>query len=377
MNMSKIDNPFVMYGYVGPEYFCDRKDETQTLIESLLNGGNVTLMSQRRMGKTGLILNAFHQLKEQHPEVACFYVDIFATRSLSDFVSMLAKAVIGHLDTPLQKAEGYLARFFQSSQITMSIDPVTGLPQWGLSFQPTEAQVTLDKIFAYIAQSGRTCFIAIDEFQQIAKYEEKNIEALLRTYVQSIPNVRFIFSGSKQHLMFEMFTSPKHPFYRSTECQNLGVLTESVYYDFAQSKLGIKHIQLSAELFHEIYQRFDGVTWFIQVVLNRLYRLEEGTKVDEMVLQSCIEVIIRSQEDNYRNQYKLLTQNQAKLLCAIAREQCVKEPLSGQFIHQSNLKSSSSVQRAFQYLLEEEFVYSTDAGYIIYDRFMALWLKTI
>ena len=92
MNMSKIDNPFVMYGYVGPEYFCDRKDETQTLIESLLNGGNVTLMSQRRMGKTGLILNAFHQLKEQHPEVACFYVDIFATRSLSDFVAKIGRA---------------------------------------------------------------------------------------------------------------------------------------------------------------------------------------------------------------------------------------------------------------------------------------------
>lgn len=372
--MSMLDNPFVVYGYAGPEYFCDRKDETQALIDSLVNGANVTLMSQRRMGKTGLILNAFHILKKQKPDVACFYIDIFSTRSLSDFVSVLGKAIIGRLDTPLQKAEGYLARFFKNSQLTMSVDSITGMPQWGLSFQPQEAQITLEKIFAYIRQSGRTCYIAIDEFQQISKYEEKNIEALLRTYVQSLNNVRFIFSGSKQHLMFEMFASPKHPFYRSTECQNLYALDESVYYAFAKDKLSIKQIQLSEELFHYIYQRFDGVTWFIQVILNKLYRIETNTVIDMETLQGCIAKIILSQEENYKYQYKLLTQNQAMLLLSVAKEQCVQEPMSGQFVSKYHLKSPSSVQRALQYLLDEEFLYDTGNGYIVYDRFMAIWL---
>lgn len=374
MIINNIDNPFVVYGYAGPEYFCDRKEETQALIDTLMNGGNVTLMSPRRMGKTGLILNAFHQIEKQYSNVTCFYVDIFATQSLSDFVSALANAIIGKLDTPIQRAEGFLARFFQNSQITMSADPITGMPQWGLSFQPQEAQVTLDKIFAYIEQSSRTCFIALDEFQQISKYEEKNIESLLRTYIQAHRNVRFIFSGSKQHMMFEMFTSPKHPFYRSTECQNLAALNEAVYYEFAQERLSIKHIQLDADLFHEIYQRFDGVTWFVQEILNRLYRLEEGTYVDDAIWHDCLERIIFSQAENYRCQYKMLTRNQALLLSAIAKERCVKEPMSGQFIHRYNLKSSSSVQRAFQFLMEEEFIYETDNGYIVYDRFMSLWL---
>ena len=48
-------NPFVFQGYEGPDYFCDRQEETQTLLSHLKNGRNVTLVSPRRMGKTGLI----------------------------------------------------------------------------------------------------------------------------------------------------------------------------------------------------------------------------------------------------------------------------------------------------------------------------------
>ena len=102
--MSKIDNPFLLYGYEGPEYFCDRKEETEEIVSSLRNGCNITLMSPRRYGKTGLIRHVFHKIKEQDPDAVCFYIDIYATNSLYDFVQTFAKAVVGKLDTPLQKA---------------------------------------------------------------------------------------------------------------------------------------------------------------------------------------------------------------------------------------------------------------------------------
>ena len=47
-----IDNPFVTNGYAGPEYFCDRVDETAMLTNLLTNGNNIALMSPRRLGKT-------------------------------------------------------------------------------------------------------------------------------------------------------------------------------------------------------------------------------------------------------------------------------------------------------------------------------------
>lgn len=372
--MNKIENPFLVYGYEGPTYFCDRQKETDDVISALTNGCNLTLMSPRRYGKTGLIHNVFHRLKEQDKNISCFYVDIYATNTLSDFVRVLGKSVVGKLDTPLQKAEGLISKFFRNSQITMSQDPFTGLPQLGLAFNPQQAEQTLEDIFAYLSHTNRSCFIAIDEFQQIAEYPEKNVEALLRTYVQQLHQVHFIFAGSKMHMMSEMFDSPKHPFYKSTEKLYLDVIREADYYEFAAEKMKEKSIVLSAEAFHQIYSMVDGVTWFVQSVLNRLYRFEPGV-ITDVELRQAVGQIISTEEENYKRIFHLLTQNQTQLLKAIAMEGLVKEPLSGLFLRTHHLKSSSSVQRALQFLTEKEYVYQTGDGFIVYDRFFSMWLR--
>lgn len=49
----KLVNPFIYEGYEGPEYFCDRTVETEDLIANLQNGRNTTLVSPRKIGKTG------------------------------------------------------------------------------------------------------------------------------------------------------------------------------------------------------------------------------------------------------------------------------------------------------------------------------------
>ena len=372
--MSKIDNPFILYGYEGPEYFCDRKEETEEMVSSLRNGCNITLMSPRRYGKTGLIRHVFHKIKEQDPDAACFYIDIYATNSLYDFVQTFAKAVVGKLDTPLQKAENIITKIFKSSQITMSTDFMTGLPQLSLNFAPQYTESTLDEIFTYISQSQRNCYIAFDEFQQVTEYPEKNVEALLRTHIQKMNNARFVFSGSRLHMMMEMFNSPKHPFYRSTEKLNLGTLDEAVYYSFAEEKLKENDVSLPYDAFHELYSMVDGVTWYIQAVLNRLYRLTDKTVTVKDMNEVIIKIIL-SEEEDYKRLFHLLTANQANLLLAIAREGSVAEPMSGQFLRKHQLKSTSSVQRALKYLADEEYIYLSERGYIIYDRFFGIWLK--
>lgn len=372
--MNKIENPFLIYGYGGPEYFCDREHETAALMAALKNGCNLTLKSPRRYGKTGLIHNAFHFLEKENPEVKCFYVDIYASNTLSDFVMMLGKAVVGQLDTPLQRAESYVSKFFRSCQLSMSTDLATGMPQFGLSFMPQYAERTLKEIFDYIDSSGKVCYIAIDEFQQIAEYPEKNVEALLRTYVQTTHNVHFVFAGSKIHMMSEMFDSPKHPFYRSTEKLNLNVLGEDVYYDFVCSKLAHKGFVLPKEVFHEVYQSVDGVTWYIQSIMNHLYRLE-GCEVTTELCHSVINMILLTEEDDFKRLYHLLTATQAHLLVAIAKERVVKEPTSGLFLRTYHIKSPSSVQRSLQYLIDKEYVYKSESGYIVYDRFFGMWIR--
>ena len=374
--MSNLANPFTMFGYAGSEYFCDRENETKELISALRNGRNVTLRSPRRVGKTGLIQHVFAQLAQTNPEIKCFYVDLFSTHALSEMVVELGKAVIGQLDIPLQKMEGYVAQFFQSCRLYLSPDPLTGAPKLGLDLIVANPAITLDEIFTYIRKSERTCYIAIDEFQQIVEYPEKNVEALLRTHVQQCPNVRFIFSGSKQHLMSDIFNSPKRPFFRSTDKMTLDVIPEQTYYAFAEQWLQTVGTHMPEAIFHDIYSRVSGYTWYMQYMLNRLFE-KQPKEVTEADVMDCLNYIVLREEDDYRKLYSLLTNNQAQVLRAIAKERVVEAPTATAFLKKYNLPAMSSVKRVIDFLKEKEYIYPAKEGYIIYDRFMAIWLQRL
>lgn len=75
------------------ELFCDRETETKTLLEYLLNGSNVTLISPRRYGKTGLIYCVFDEIKHQKIDVSTCLVDIYATENLEDFINVFSEAI--------------------------------------------------------------------------------------------------------------------------------------------------------------------------------------------------------------------------------------------------------------------------------------------
>lgn len=372
--MSDSFNPFFIYGYGGSKYFCDREQETEQLISSLKNGRNITLLSPRRMGKTGLVLRVFDEIKKRDKTAACFYVDIFPTRSLENFVAFLGKAILGTLDGLGKKALNAAIAAFKSCKLSVSVDPVTGLPQSGLEFQSKDAKNTLQEIFDYLKNADRECFVAIDEFQQIAEYEDDNVEALLRSYIQFCPNVHFIFSGSKHHLMSEMFSSVEHPFYRSTEMFHLYAIDENAYYEFANGWMKKAKISLPKDVFHDLYERLEGHTWYMQAVLNRLYEIAPK-KVCQDDVNMCVTKIMMSETDIYQRMQNILTSNQNALLIAIAYEGCVKTVNSGEFVRKSGLKTASSVNRALEFLLDKEYVMQTPKGYVVYDRFFALWLK--
>lgn len=374
--MNKINNPFLIYGYAGPEYFCDRQEETEHLISALRNGRNVTLMSPRRMGKTGLIQNVFHRIREEYPEAACFYMDIFSTSCLNDFILQFGQTVVGKLDSLSQKSLAAISTFFKSCRLIFSPDMLTGVPQATLDFQPSQAHATLKEIFDYLEHSGKECYIAIDEFQQITEYPEKGVEGLLRSYIQFLPHVHFIFSGSKQHSMTEMFGSTKRPFYRSTEKMQLGAIPEEVYVQFAEQWMKAGGKTMEKDLFNIIYQRFSGHTWYMQYVLNRLYALPDSS-VDATSFETCIVNIVRSETDEFQRLYGMLTENQSTLLRAIAHERVVSSINGSGFIKKYGLKGTSSINAALKFLIDKEYVFKSDNGYCIYDRFMELWLQTL
>ena len=369
----KLNNPFLISGYYSPEFFCDREQETRTILDALHNGRNVALIAPRRMGKTGLIRHAFYRLKEQQPDIVTFYLDIYSTQSLGDFVRLLAAAVLGKLDSAPQKALSRISRFVRSCRPVFTFDELTGAPKVTVDVAPAEVENTLKEIFEYLGSSEKRCYVAIDEFQQIAEYQEKGVEALLRSHIQFLPNVNFIFAGSRQHLMQEMFTSSKRPFYQSTQLLTVGPILRDEYASFATRHFAAHGVKLPQEVFNTIYEKYEGHTWYVQCLLNRLYGYDRD--VDIELVSYATEQILAEYSYIYADLLKAYASGQVRLLKAIAKEGCVKEVLAGDFISTYGLRAASSVSAAMKKLLENELVYQTADGYIIYDRFIGEWLR--
>lgn len=368
-----ILNPFLTSGYVSPEYFCDRKSETEKLIGALENGRNVSLISPRRMGKTGLILHTFHEIRTSK-DISCIYIDIFPTQNLHDFTVLLAKKIIGELDTTVESVRKRVFSFFRSIRPVFSIEPLSNVPTLSVELQDSQTETGLDEIFQYLKNSGQSCYIALDEFQQITEYPEKGVEALLRSYVQFLPNVKFIFAGSKKHLMDAMFTSAGRPFYQSTQKLTLSEIPEDSYSAFASYHFEKAGKKLPLDVFHHMYRLMAGHTWYIQDILNILFALpyDVYTKnnVDTVLLD-----ILEAENSTYKTYCELVSKGQYRLLRAIACAGKVKEPYESMFMRKNGLTAPSSVRQALKVLIDKGLVLHTDDdGYIVYDRFFSLWL---
>lgn len=371
----KPNNPFLITGYYSPEYFCDRTQETETMINALHNGRNITLIAPRRMGKTGLIKNVFYKLQEQQPNIVTLYMDIYSTQNLGDFIRLFASTVLGKLDSAPQKALSRVGQFLKSCRPAFTFDELTGAPKVTIDIAPSLEETTLKEIFEYLQSSEKRCYIAIDEFQQIAEYPEKGVEALLRSYIQFIPNINFVFAGSKQHVMQEMFLSAKRPFYQSTQTLSIDRIDKAEYYHFAAEFFEQQGRELNEPTFDYLYDEFNGHTWYIQVLLNRLYGYSQP--IDIQLVRYAVEEVVAESTYTYENLLAAYTSTSVKLLKAVAKARCVKEINSGEFIGEYKLKAASSVNSALKKLINNELIYKSADGYIVYDRFMAMWLSEL
>ena len=366
-------NPFITNGYLSSHYFCDRVEETKDLTNIVTNGNNAALISPRRLGKTGLINHCFGQpfIKDHY---YTFIVDIYATKNLQEFVYELGKAVLGTLKSKGRQAWEHFLNVLGSLRSSISFD-INGNPEWGMGIGDIKSpQATLDEIFAYLEQADKPCIVAIDEFQVIVDYPEDKVEAVLRSRIQKCHNTWFIYSGSQRHMMTEIFVSPSRPFYQSTRLMTIAPILCDRYVAFARSLFNEYHKDISEETIVEVYERYEGVTWYIQSVLNALFALtESGSTCFPDMVETAIQQILSQQNFAYKSLLFQLPPKQKEVLITICREGKATNITSRAFLQRYHL-TASTTQAGIKGLLEKDFVTHDMGVYSLYDKFFAQWL---
>ena len=375
--MNKPRNPFILGHRISRPFFCDRENEQKALTSAIMNGRNVVLISPRRMGKTSLAYVSISDSEEIKNDYITFFIDILQTGSLAEFTFLLGKVVF---DTLAAKSEtrvrGFLAAL-KSLKGSFGFDAISGTPTFNIQLGDIKhPEYTLDEIFSYIEQCEKPVVIVIDEFQQITKYPEKNVEALLRSHIQRLSNASFVFAGSERTILQEMFASSKRPFYNSAEIMHLGPIDEDIYVNFAQKQFSDYGKSLEDAPVRLAFQLFEGNTFYMQRAMNIAFAETSRDDVcGEETIRRAIKTMVAANDVVFREILSNMSVHQKLTLYSIASERSVVNPLSGKFVKDHSLPSASSVQSALLKLSKSGIVTKTESGYIMTDPLFRIFIN--
>lgn len=367
-------NPFSITTYLGSDYFCDRTKETNELLRNIKNDSSTTLIAIRRIGKTGLIQHTFGKLPQNYKSV---YIDILETENLNHFLNLLASSILKSVSERSSIGKK-IWDFIKTLRPTISFDALSGDPKVSFEASNREIEINIDSLLHFLEAQNFKTVIAIDEFQQITNYPEKNVASWLRSRIQQLKNIIFIFSGSQQHLMTELFSSPKQPFYRSTQIMKLEKIDKAVYSDFIVEQFKKYRKDISFEVAMEILSWTNTHTFYVQQLCNRIFSASKNN-VTSNIWKSEAKSLLLEQELLFFSYRSMLTRNQWQLLKAIAKENVVYQPTSKEFLKPYELGPSASVLRSLEALINYEIVYSDfdnegNKYYSVYDVLLQRWI---
>ncbi len=369
-------NPFLISNYTAPEFFCDREEETTRIIQNITGNSNIVFFAQRRIGKTALVRHVFHELERK--KNVCIYIDIFATKDLKDFSDLIA----GSIYKIIQQRGNAFKKFWESIKLmrpVLTTHEMTGQPELTLDITtPRQVEKSITQMFEYLDSQRFKVVIAIDEFQQILNYPEKNVEALLRTCIQQLKNVNFIFCGSNLTMMHQIFTHTRRPFYSSTMNLNLKRIPRDKYMAFIRHHFEKGKRKITDDVINEILDLTDSHTYYTQRLCHELYGSRNRKLTIEAVRMKLGE-ILTDHENMYFQYRNLITSVQFSLMRAVAIEGRVYQPYSQLFIKTHNLGGVAGVKRALNALVEKELVFYHSniekPFYEIQDKFLMHWLR--
>ena len=369
-------NPFIITAdYYGPEYFCDRQAETEALESNIANGRNTVLISSRRMGKSGLIAHVFNRAFVKS-NFKTFSIDLYPTSSLAELILLLAKEITSPLKSKGQSLLESFLSIVKSLRPGFKVDPVTGQFVFDLSLGEIVKPVdSLKEIFQYLEGSEVPCLVSMDEFQQIAEYPDNNVLELLRTYVQKCKHTWFIFAGSDRRMMEKLFNNPSEPFYMSCSPLYLDAIQYENYLAFARHHFEAAGKSLQEESFKQVYELFDGHTWYVQRLMNEMFAwTRPGEVADAQMASDALTFVIKTYARTFQEQMSSYPEAQKQLLIAIAKDGQAQQVTSVAFCKKHSMKSPSTVQSALRVLHDKGIVRKDGNSYSVTNRLLGIWL---
>jgi AAA+ ATPase superfamily predicted ATPase len=372
-------NPFQFGVVVDDSAFCNRKNEIAFLKKQIKNGYSTWLFSPRRFGKTSLVEKVFRETKS----ATCIFVDLYNIRSMDDFSrkysAIIAKELFNWKDD-IKKLTGRLSDSFRHLSPAVSFDEF-GNHGFSLRVNKIEHQSDIETILEVphrisMKRDRRIC-IAFDEFQEIKRIDPFLLN-WMRSCFQRHTGISYIFLGSKQSMMEDIFASARSPFYEFAVRMNLAVIGRDELFSFIREKFHMAHLPVRDETIHQILAKSDCQPHYTQFFASVVFDLVSSgyDQKEESFTGTWLNRVMLSQADIFQDIYDQLTNTQRSALQALSKNRG-EGIFSDEARKSYGLPVSSSLSEALKALQKKALIYRSEEHYQFSNPVFREWLLTL
>ncbi len=363
------ENPFKYGKAVTGENFIDREEELKELGSDVLSGQNLIIYSDRRLGKTSLILELFRRMESE--EVVSIYIDMYGITSIKGLIERVIGSTVSNSYSQFEKVGRLLKEFLKGlrPKIVLEEGKMSVEVYWEEG-QLKNLPIALDLPQKVAEKKGKKIVIAFDEFQEVSNLDGDQIEKMMRSSFQLHDRVSYIFAGSKTHMLKEMFEDGDRAFYNFGKIKILGNIPREEFFDGIKDRFERTGKNIDESIIRTILDITDGHPYYTQQLCHELWYLSPRVGPDEEHVYVALDNIINYRGDHYEQQWSILGSNiQKSLLVALANEDEI-DIYSEHTIREYQLKTASHAQKAYESLKSKGLV--TDKKII--DIFFRRWI---
>ena len=358
-----MKNPFKFGSIVDGPYFINRREEIGRVKSVLASENHLIVISPRRFGKSSLIGKVIREI--ERPSIL---LDLQIITTAEDLAAQLLKRI--HRLFPLEKMKQAIRNFRVIPNLTLN--PINN--EVDISFQPgSHASVLIEDVLNLIEKLStkhRKIVVVFDEFQEI-KNIGKRLDQQLRSVIQYHKKINYVFLGSQESLMRDIFEKKKSPFYHFGILLPLSKIPAQDFMDYLSAGFATLHDQ-SNEIARSILEISKAHPYYTQQLAFNVWELLIRDKnAADPVETSCNE-IIRHHDIDYERLWNTLNRTDMKILIGMSLSEMT--PLSTQFSQQYFNGAVSTIFSSLKRLTKNGLVIKTGSGYEIDDPLFKRWL---
>jgi len=371
-----MPNPFRFGTVVAGEDFANREKELDELTRKLKETVRIFLVAPRRYGKTSLIKNALDVLQKEGMVTA--YLDLYWANSSKEFLELWGSKIMRGSRSIARKAARFVREFLPRLRPKLSFDQEGDPELWvDISGQLVEQAVEeLLDLPERIARAEKKRFVVVlDEFQEILRLGGETLERQLRAAIQNHTNVSYLFAGSKTHMLIDMVSDQRRPFYQIGTLMNLDKIPENEFGPFIREKFLRSGKEISSEALSYMLEVAQNVPHYVQLLSFNLWdHYQSLSHLEKSHLEEALAITLRSQEPAFLALWEGFTSHQRKTLQAVSalngRLLTAKET-----ILRFGLESASNVARSLTGLCSKGVLRKDPEGYVFEDVLFGHWVE--